>query len=453
MSKRSRGKESASVSTKGSKEQGGRVRALLTRLSAHDLEGIKVVIRRPYLPDLPTSSPPVIETSLDDPTSLVVHRRGEGKRPIFDREELVVNVEEHLEERIVSTSPVRTRARSGSRSRSRETYKRSYSRSPSIESSPKKFKSSQPSKSEHFRRRSYDGGYPRRKETRRELSPEPGTSKRSKTPDRRGRQYGDSPKRYERKRSRSISPKRPYDRSSTHKYSRPRSKSPPGKRSRSPYSRKRSISPYSKRRQPSPPSRKTPARDNPPPASSKVTRRSRSPDDRNRRGYSSSHRRRTPSPYHRRRSRSPYRPRRRTRSKSPRPTKHSSSSELQSYDETHAADFYYGAEAFWYPDPMLRPRFFPRGMIPPPVALPRGLFRPPPYMVRPYLHTLHPGFRPRTPVRPFRPARPQTPTTTTTTTTAPSENQTTVSTATSSSVVIEECEPEPEADNSVSTEP
>uniref|UniRef100_A0A1Y1JUL0 Uncharacterized protein n=1 Tax=Photinus pyralis TaxID=7054 RepID=A0A1Y1JUL0_PHOPY len=75
MSKRSRGKESASVSTKGSKEQGGRVRALLTRLSAHDLEGIKVVIRRPYLPDLPTSSPPVIETSLDDPTSLVVHRR------------------------------------------------------------------------------------------------------------------------------------------------------------------------------------------------------------------------------------------------------------------------------------------------------------------------------------------------------------------------------------------
>uniref|UniRef100_A0A1Y1K100 Uncharacterized protein n=1 Tax=Photinus pyralis TaxID=7054 RepID=A0A1Y1K100_PHOPY len=91
MSKRSRGKESASVSTKGSKEQGGRVRALLTRLSAHDLEGIKVVIRRPYLPDLPTSSPPVIETSLDDPTSLVVHRRENRKHRLCRRMEDISN--------------------------------------------------------------------------------------------------------------------------------------------------------------------------------------------------------------------------------------------------------------------------------------------------------------------------------------------------------------------------
>ncbi|KAK5641140.1 hypothetical protein RI129_009687 [Pyrocoelia pectoralis] len=75
MSKRSKGNESSlKTNYKGSKEHGGRVRTMLARLSAQDLKGIKVVIRRPYLPDLPTSTPPIIETSLDDPTGLIIHR-------------------------------------------------------------------------------------------------------------------------------------------------------------------------------------------------------------------------------------------------------------------------------------------------------------------------------------------------------------------------------------------
>lgn len=50
--------------------------SLLSRIDVRELKSIKVAVRRLNIPELPNSTPPPIQRSLDDPADLIVHRRG-----------------------------------------------------------------------------------------------------------------------------------------------------------------------------------------------------------------------------------------------------------------------------------------------------------------------------------------------------------------------------------------
>ncbi|KAK4874724.1 hypothetical protein RN001_014084 [Aquatica leii] len=421
---------------------------------------IKVVILRPFLHKSDSGS--TIQTSIDDPSTLAVHRMGEGSQPIFSRKDIVVNVEEHLEERIVSASPDRdeephtcrhARSRSHSCSEhSTKSYRSSLSKE-SDRSSRDGSKRRSKTTSKGFLNKRFtelnrktsvaeyerdDPDYSRRS---RDLSPKVGTSKSNRSPpkDVHRKDYRDTPpRRYGKTRSRSRSPRRSgYGKSignDKDKYVRPRSRSRSyRRRSRSPYPRKRTPSPHSskrrsrsphssKRRSRSPYTRRTPKRS---------TRRSKSPYDEKRK-YASRpyYKRRTPSPYSRRRSRSPYRYRNRTntpssrdsryhkrdRSRSPQTQKVSSfvekkSTELPGFKGLHPDFAFYGPDFYWMPGPMPRPGFMPRGVMP----APRCGFRPPYFMPRPYMpfpHP-HPNYRPRFTIDYNRPVRSKVSSTTT----------------------------------------
>ncbi|KAF5290823.1 hypothetical protein FQA39_LY14585 [Lamprigera yunnana] len=227
---------------KENNDHGGKVvasKTSLSRIGNARLENIKVVIRRPQLPEPSTPTP--IQTSLDDPSSLTIHREGEGAHPIFARKGIVVNVEEHLEERIVCTSEdqddvdsrcSRSRSRSD-REHSQDSYKRRYSRSQSKESNrgtksiPKRSKlKSDSCKDEYFDKKQSDASrkkmndYPRRDSHQndydrrsRDASPQPSTSKKDCSPAKETyrtykQDYRRSPRHYDRNRSSSNSPKR-----------------------------------------------------------------------------------------------------------------------------------------------------------------------------------------------------------------------------------------------------
>ncbi|KAF5308942.1 hypothetical protein FQR65_LT00024 [Abscondita terminalis] len=454
--------------------KGSTTKNLLSGLSMQQIKNITVSIRRPHVPhvDVPT----VIQTSLDDPTTLSIHRKGEGEQPIFSRKDIVVNVEEHLEERIVSTSPERISKRIRSRSHSKDSYRRSSSKD-----SNKSSRSSLPcnaSKDDYLekrygeasRKKSVSTGYQKgeyhhRNYERRSKgdSPKPTSSKSKYQPHNdtfinSKRDYRDTPsKKYDKNRSYSRSPSRSgHTRGMVQdkdNYVRRRSRSSSvRRRSRSPFHSKRTPSPYtSKRRSRSPYLRRTPKRS---------TRRSKTPYDERKKYPSSSrpfyYKKRTPSPYTKKRSRSPYRSRkrsstplhrdrdrfrRRDRSKSPQghrtSTIENNSIELGGYKGMHPEFDFYGAEGYWLPGPIPRPGFIPRGMVQPP----RGLFRPPYFNHRPYMPFPYPDlyYRPRFPIPHHRPLRPKlSPTTTSTSTSAIESAPATVTAESTSTTVIEE---------------
>ncbi|XP_063904547.1 serine/arginine repetitive matrix protein 1-like isoform X1 [Zophobas morio] len=364
----------------------------LLKLDKAELKSIKVAIMRRNVIE-PNASGPFLR-SLEDPSQLIVHYRpDEGTRPIFEREDIVVN-KENQEERMVLTSSQgndKTLAhRVTSRSSSRST--RSSSRGP-------------------------------QKEDKKKLSPEAHTSRdRSKEEYRSGEYYSSRSRRSNSNSRKAVYKSNTPPRSSG--YQSRRSKSPRRspeahkRRERSPRSthERRRTPPryYTKQRHsrsPSgykraPPERRTTRSPPKVPEKSVSRRRSRTPPPRR----SSRGRSRSYSPHHRSRySRSPYR-REDRRERSRRSRSRRSRSPRRRYDEDRHErreeyeppripnPYFEGAE-FWIP-PMLQHRFLPRQMIPP------GPF---PYPFRPGIPPMVP---PRMPFRPrivynSRPPRPR----------------------------------------------
>ncbi|KAF2883609.1 hypothetical protein ILUMI_22576 [Ignelater luminosus] len=164
----------------------------------------------------------------------------------------------------------------------------------------------------------------------------------------------------------------PYDR----KRDYPSSSSHPSGHGKQPYSKRRSRSPYYRKYSSSP--HRTESR-------YKYRRRNRSPYRRDSDGY-------------RPQSRSPSK-RLHKRSASKERNYRKSPSGTKTEYEVLAPEFnYYGAEGFWIPGPISRSGYIPRGVIPSPAVIPRGMIRPGPYIFpRPYIPL------PPLPVHQFRP--------------------------------------------------
>ncbi|KAF5292959.1 hypothetical protein FQR65_LT11076 [Abscondita terminalis] len=340
-----------------------------------EIKSIKITIRHSRVP-YNTNDTVVLQRSLEDPTALVIHRKGEGVNPLFSRKDIVVNEGKCEEETIASTSP--------SHDSNELTCKRI---SHSEENSISVMKKTNDTNKDGNLEKRY-GDRIRKKSITSDYYTDCGRRSKENSPMLDGSQrkltkYCESPdKKYYKTPSYSRSPTRS-DRSRSMAHNKNKYVKSPRRskyRSRSPnFRRKYKID------------------------TERSTRRSKTPSDVKKK-YTDKCRpccnKRSPSPYTRNRSRSPYKSRKRSitpprrnyerlqkdRSKSPPGHRLNSdennSSELSIYDGMQPEFNFYVADPYWIPGPA----FMPRGMVPPP----RSFFRPPYFHPTPKMSFPHP---------------------------------------------------------------